>query len=371
MAGFEGITWSDLQMRYSLKEKRFEVQPHDARVYAVTRSLHYGLCLAFEGIRFACRRSAHGDLEIVFANLSNNLRRFRQGIAFNLGRAQQSLVPTEDTLRELLIETFFADARLRPFLEHMADLKKQGYLRPFTVDEDLSIGVTFPANPCIRAVICSYDRYLGEPFRGVVIPHLVRAVGANGTGCLKLGINYLTSVKAVDAAKALDDGAAAALFLDDQLHLPLRDRKITEWDSSCCLLAFTDGTVVRIPDNPLILPSVTIRGIVALLREQGVRIEERDVTYGELIDRSRAHEVVALCSVGTAGILNRCQELRLVDERGAELGRQVCQPDHPLYETLGAMRSRYWELFLGTVEAPPGITLSRFPIGSAAESVRG
>ena len=83
----------------------------------------------------------------------------------------------------------------------MADQDAQGYLRPFTVDEEHSMGVTFPNQPAIRAISCRYDHYLGEPFCGVVIPHLVRAVGVNKTGCLKLGINYLISVKAIDEAK--------------------------------------------------------------------------------------------------------------------------------------------------------------------------
>ena len=36
--------------------------------------------------------------------------------------------------------------------------------------------VTFPGQPSIRAVVCRYDQYLGEPFKGVVVPSMVRAV---------------------------------------------------------------------------------------------------------------------------------------------------------------------------------------------------
>jgi branched-chain amino acid aminotransferase len=151
----------------------------------------------------------------------------------------------------------------------MGESGGQGYLRPFTVDESQSIGVTFPENPSIRMVTCTYDRYMGEPFSGVVVPNLVRAVGANGTGNLKLGVNYLLSVKAVDEARSILPEASSALFLDDRLDLPLRDRRVTEWDSSCCLIALTSGTVVKIPESPLILPSVTIQGICAILREAG------------------------------------------------------------------------------------------------------
>ena len=109
----------------------------------------------------------------------------------------------------------------------------------------------------------------------------------NGTGCLKLGINYLMSVKAVDEAKRVLPEAAAALFLDDHPHDSLESRKITEWDSSCCLFALKDGTVVKIPESNLILPSITIHGMAAILKRMGVNVVEREMTYGELIERSQ------------------------------------------------------------------------------------
>ena len=67
----------------------------------------------------------------------------------------------------------------------MAQRGAQGYFRPFTLDEEESIGVTFPKEPGIRAAFCSYERYLGEPFNGAVVPNLVRAVGVSAS-CLQL-----------------------------------------------------------------------------------------------------------------------------------------------------------------------------------------
>jgi len=253
VAGFEGVRWASQQMRYSLKDRHFDLLQAGSKVFAVSRSIHYGLFLAFEGIRFFCTKNDKGDIEVVFLNWHLNLERFRRGIAFNLGSTQQGMVPSGEELIEILIDRYFRSPEMRPFFEEMADLGAQGYLRPFTVDEEQSIGVTFPNEPAIRAVVCRYDRYLGEPFTGVVVPHMVRAVGINGMGCLKLGVNYLMSVKAVDEAKKTHPGAASALFLDDLTHLPLGDRHITEWDSSCCLFALRDGTVIKIPESPLIL----------------------------------------------------------------------------------------------------------------------
>ena len=79
----------------------------------------------------------------------------------------------------------------------------------------------------------------------------------------------------VQVAQSIDGSAAAALFLDDRPDKPIREREITEWDSSCCLIALRDGRIIKIPDGPLILPSVTIQGMVSLAKERGIPVEER------------------------------------------------------------------------------------------------
>lgn len=362
MAKFEGVRWAPRQMRYRLTDKAFDVLEPDARVFAVSRSVHYGLFLAFEGIRFFCRRTAEGRPELVFFNWHKNLERFQRGIAFNLGSDQQKLVPTVEEMEEVLALKYFREDSMKAFLLEMAGLGAQGYLRPFTVDEDQSIGVTFPAFPAIRAAVCRYDRYLGEPFCGVVVPHLVRAVGANKMGCLKLGVNYLMSVKAVDWAKSVCPEAASALFLDDNTSAPVEDRRITEWDSSCCLFGFRDGTVVKIPENDLILPSVTIGGIAAILKRKSVPVEERHLKYGELLDRAKRGDLAVACSVGTAGILNRCQKLVLVDQSGKPVFEHHPDESHPLYKILGDLREEYWRIYKGEVEPPAGHALYRYII---------
>lgn len=361
MAGFEGIKWATKQMRYLITDKQFEIKEGNDKVFAVSRSIHYGLCLAFEGIRFFCDKKENGKLVVRFLNLNKNLKRFQRGISYNLSQKQQSIVPEISEMTEIFLR-YFRDPAMRQFFEEMADLKAQGYLRPFTVDETQSIGVTFPDNPSIRAVVCRYDQYLGEPFSGVVVPHLVRAVGVNGTGCLKLGINYLISVKAVDEAKKILPEAASALLLDDKPYAPLEDRVITEWDSSCALFALRDGTVIKIPESNLILPSVTIGGIVKILQQMGVSVVERDLPYGELADLVKTGEVVAVCSVGTAGIMNRAQRLLLVDEKNEVMAVQNAEEKHELFHQLGEAKKYYWDIYKGEVSVPEGMELSEFEI---------
>lgn len=359
MAGFEGTKWASKQMRFKLKDKSYEVMNNDAKVYAVSRSIHYGLFLAFEGIRFYCKKTNDGKTKINFLNLHKNFERFQRSMSFNLNKSQQKIVPSVKKIEEILIR-FLQEPDMKDFCTSMAKDGAQGYLRPFTFDESQSIGVTFPDDPSIRAVVCQYDRYLGEPFSGVVIPNLVRAIGINGTGHLKLGINYLISVKAVDAAKQIDPNAVAALFLDDRPYEELESRKVTEWDSSCCLFALKNGTIVKISENPLILPSVTIQGICTILRNWDIKVEERHITYGEIIERSKNDEIVAICSIGTAGILNRARGLILTDMDGNRIGEQKADQDHELFKKLGEARTYYWDIYREKVDAFPGMKLNSF-----------
>jgi branched-chain amino acid aminotransferase len=362
MAKFEGIQWASKQMRYMLPEKHYELLDIDSQIFAVSRSVHYALFLTFEGIRFFCKKNPQGGLDITFLNWHKNLERFERGIAFNFSSEQQTWVPSVEELEQILILRFFKEPALRSFFDEMAVLRAQGYLRPFTVDEEQSIGVTFPNRPAIRAAVSRYDRYLGEPFTGVVVPQMVRAVGVNKTGCLKLGVNYLMSVKAVDAAKKISPDAASALFLDDKPEAKIEERNITEWDSSCCLFAFRDGTVVKIPESNLILPSVTIQGIVAILKEMGVKVEERHITYGELLKRAKKSELVAASSVGTAGILNRCFKLVFVDSNNCVILTHQPDQKHALFQKLGEAKDYYWNIYKEKVKVPAGLKLFKYAL---------
>jgi branched-subunit amino acid aminotransferase/4-amino-4-deoxychorismate lyase len=358
MAGFEGIRWASTQLRYDLTTEEVAVEGVDAKVFAVSRSIHYGLFLAFEGIRFRCRTDERGRLRFTFLNLDVNVDRFRRGMQFLLADDAAGLVPEADQIKHLFLHYLSLPENRELFLE-MARTGRQGYLRPFTVDEEQSIGVTFPQRPCMRMVAAAYDRYLGEPFSGVVVPRLVRAVGVNGTGCLKLGVNYLISIKAVARARKVHASASSALFLDDRPDLPIGERKITEWDSSCALVALRDGTFIKIPESPLILPSVTIRGIADILSMKGHPVVERDITYGELLERTRAGEVVTVCSIGTAGILNRCSQLHLFNGEEVEA---VLRADntHPSFGALAAARKHYWDIYALRAEPPAGHVVEEF-----------
>jgi branched-subunit amino acid aminotransferase/4-amino-4-deoxychorismate lyase len=187
-------------------------------------------------------------------------------------------------------------------------------------------------------------------------------VKTNQTGCLKLGTNYLISVKAVEMAQSIHKEAGAALFLDDRPDLPIMTRSVTEWDSSCCLFALEDGTIIKIPEGPLILPSVTIQGVCALASREGLRVVEREVPYGELVEWAQSGALVAICSIGTAGILNRCRSLHLRDDKEKTIFIHHAQMEHPIFHKLQNIKERYWNMFLGTEKIPAHIPTNVYTV---------
>lgn len=360
LATFDGIEWAPYQISYTLSKKNVKMEPARAKTYSISRSIHYALFLVFEGIRFYVRKDGR-NLTITFLNPEFNASRFREGMSFSLSPEQQELVPSQEEILELFFR-YLRYPKMRPFLRLMARDGSQGYLRPYTFDDAHSIGVTFPNNPVIRAIASRYKSYLGEPFHGVVIPYIVRTVGVNGTGRLKLGNNYPLSVRAVAEAKKIMPNAGAALFLDDRPYDRLEDRRVTEWDSSCCMLALRNGSVIKIPDSDLNLSSVTMKGLTAILQEFNVPLEERDVRYGELIDLVKKEEVVTVCSVGTAGILNRCSSLLLIDNNRNRLGLLEADTSHALFRRLEEVKRYYWDIYRGRVKAPPGLNRVEYTV---------
>ena len=100
MAKFEGIHWSAKQMRYLLPGKKYDLLDGEAQVVACSRSTNNGAFLAFEGIRFFCKKNAAGRLEVIFLNWDKNLERFRRGMLFNIGADQAGLVPSRAELED-------------------------------------------------------------------------------------------------------------------------------------------------------------------------------------------------------------------------------------------------------------------------------
>ncbi len=73
-----------------------------------------------------------------------------------------------------------------------------------------------------------------------------------------------------------------------------------------------------------------------------------------------------MCSIGTAGVLARCDTLTLTGDERETLAVIQSDADHPLFKTLGRARTTYWDVYTGAADPAPGMVVEAFDLGPAS-----
>ena len=102
--------------------------------------------------------------------------------------------------------------------------------------------------------------------------------------------------------------------------------------------------------------------MVAILRDMGVKVEERHVTYGELVQRVRAKELVVAASIGTAGHHEPLPEAPLRRREERRHGHALADTGHPLYAKLAEAKAYYWNIYKEKVKLPAGMNLFKYAL---------
>jgi len=71
----------------------------------------------------------------------------------------------------------------------------------------------------------------------------------------------------------------------------------------------------------------------------------------------------------TAGILNRAEELLLVDERGDTIAAHRADSSHPLHAELHQAREMYWDIYREKAQPPAELTLNTFALASQPTNI--
>ena len=218
------------------------------------------------------------------------------------------------------------------------------YIRPFVFATDPSLGV-HASHTYLFAIICSpVGAYYAEginPVRIYVEDEDVRAV-KGGTGFTKCGGNYAASIRASERAE--EQGYAQVLWLDG-VH-----RKYIEEVGSMNVMFQVDGTVITPTLTGSVLPGITRKSCLELLKSWGVPCEERLITAQELFDAAEAGKLEEAWGTGTAAVISPIGEMgwegRHVVVNGGEIGALT----HKLYDTITGIQ---W----GTIPDPYGWTV--------------
>lgn len=178
------------------------------------------------------------------------------------------------------------------------------YIRPFIIAMDPHLGV-HPANHLLFIIILSpVGAYYPEglnPVKIYVEKNYVRAV-KGGMGFAKTSGNYAASLKAQDEAE--NEHYTQVLWLDGV------ERKYIEEVGTMNVFFKIDGQVVTPELQGSILPGITRKSSIELLRSWGIPVSERRLEIAEVAkayDEGRLEEAFG---TGTAAVISPIGELK-------------------------------------------------------------
>ncbi len=178
------------------------------------------------------------------------------------------------------------------------------YIRPFIIATDPMLGV-HPSKTYIFCVILSpvgsYYAAGINPVRIMVEREYVRCV-KGGTGLAKAGGNYAASL--IGQKKAEESGFAQVLWLDG-IH-----RKYIDEVGAMNVFFVIDGVVIT-PDltDGNILPGVTRRSCLEILKKWGLPVEERKLAIDEVLQAQQEGRLNEAFGTGTAAVISPIGEL--------------------------------------------------------------
>ncbi len=298
---------------------------HDARIepfgplvlHPAATVFHYGAEI-FEGLK--AYRRPDGDVQLF--RPWENIKRLNNS-------AERLSLPQVD-------EEFTLDA-LKKFVALEKDWvpSEPGtslYLRPFLFGNDETLGVHTIHHAKFVIIASPVGAYYAEglnPVKIMIETQDVRAV-RGGTGYTKCGGNYAASMRAGDRAAA--EGYSQVLWLDGV------ERKYIEEVGAMNVMFLINGVVVTPALTGSILPGITRKSCIELLREMGYKVEERLLSVEELSAALRDGTLEEAWGCGTAAVISPIGELRMGQAHYQVADGGIGKLSQKLYDTLTSIQ---------------------------------
>ena len=284
---------------------------HDAKIvpfgnlsiHPASTVLHYGSEI-FEGMK--AYRQADGKI-VLFRPRENFARMNRSALRMGLPE----------------LDPEFALKALKELIKLDADWVPHGegtslYIRPFMIGDDEHLGVHSVQHVRYYVILSPSGSYYAagiNPVDIMIEDADVRAV-RGGTGEAKCGGNYGASVRAGERAE--QKGYAQVLWLDGV------ERKYIEEVGSMNIMFKIGGKVCTPMLNGSILPGITRKSILELLRSEGTEPEERRISLEELIAAAEDGSLEEAWGCGTAAVVSPVGHLsyegKVYEINGAKIG---------------------------------------------------
>lgn len=294
---------------------------HDARIvpfanlslHPASTVLHYGSEI-FEGLK-AYRRS---DGEIQLFRPIENIKRMNNS-------ADRMCLPKIDEKDGLEILKTFVETE-KDWVPHSSGTSL--YLRPFMFGNDENLGVHTVHHVEFVIIASPSGSYYAEglnPVKIMIEDEDVRAV-RGGTGYAKCGGNYAASTRAGE--KAAEKGYSQVLWLDGVY------RKYIEEVGAMNVMFKIDGEIVTPALSGSILPGITRKSCIEVLRDIGYEVSERLLSVDELIDAMENGKLEEAWGCGTAAVVSPIGRFMYKDKEYKVNGEQIGPLTQKLYDIL-------------------------------------
>ncbi|HRN26303.1 MAG: branched-chain amino acid aminotransferase [Ignavibacteriaceae bacterium] len=208
------------------------------------------------------------------------------------------------------------------------------YIRPFMFGVDPALGVRPSFDYKLIFLLSPVGAYYAEGFKPVKIlvqDDYVRAV-RKGLGECKTSANYAASLLA--AQEASKKGFTQVLWLDG-----VEQKYLEEVGTMNVFIQFKDE--IATPKlSGSILPGVTRRSVIQLLKEWGMNITEREVSIQEVISAYDKGNLVGLFGTGTAAIISPIGWLTYKDKNMTFNNGEPGELDLKLFNEMNAIHRK-------------------------------
>lgn len=275
--------------------------------------LHYGAEI-FEGLK--AYRRADGGVQL-FRPLEN-IRRMNNSAE----RMSLPLLDEEDAMQAL---TTFVK------LEERFVPKSFGtslYLRPFMFGNDEALGVHAVKNATFMIIASPSGSYYKEGINpvGIMIENEDVRTVRGGTGYAKCGGNYAASTRAGE--RAAKKGYSQVLWLDGV------ERKYVEEVGAMNVMFKIGGEIITPMLTGSILPGITRKSCIEVLRAQGYTVKERLFSIDELVSALESGTLEEAWGCGTAAVVSPIGKLAFDDEEYVVNEGKIGEVTQELYDTL-------------------------------------
>ena len=208
------------------------------------------------------------------------------------------------------------------------------YIRPFTIATMAQLGVHASTQYKFMVICSPSGAYYKEglaPVKIYVEDTYVRAC-PGGTGFTKCGGNYAVSLLAGE--KAEKKGYSQVLWLDSQ------ERKYVEEVGAMNIFFKIDGKVYANAEEQdgTVLPGVTRRSIIELLRDWGYEVVEGKLAIDTVMAAAKEGKLEEVFGSGTAAVVSPVKQLDYEDQSAFINNGEIGPLTQKLYDTMTGMQ---------------------------------